>query len=826
MNGITNYDIMIFSTEYFPTEQTFYPTTENMKEKKSLLNSIQQNIGVHIAGFVNICLITVLILIVCFYKPYYNIASISDVFNLSMDILGTIVCTMLYYGCLVSGNTKNKDTVLYFFVLLIHSFTFLFDSLMWLIEGVNSLRLLNILVSTLFYASSFLLFYLFWRHACTVLKPEKTLYKRLDTIQKILLILSLFVCVINLFTPVIFNIDSDGMFHRAFGYSIGSIYISISFIILIVLTCRSHISSWRKLFVILPPVVSILVFILLWNNSKLVISYTVAIISMIIVNCILYGEKMRLKELIIRVFATVLLCTMLVYGPVIYRYSSKKAIDDGYNSVSRAFPLVARLVDEVSLDALCDPDNTDLYQETREKLRGLSQALDLQNLYVELIDRNEMTRSFVIVVAASDEEDSVIKETLGWPGASIWSEESYITDPELIVMDGGYTDTYSEQDNEYGHNLDWFYPYFDSNGNVVAILGADIDVGKQEATSIRQSLTDIAPAVALFFITLLVLIHIIDFKFLRPFYLISHHIQEFFKEGNKKNEKFSVSGSYEIWFLSKSFDFMTSELDEYEESRAREIQERQRISTELELSSSIQSQFLPNKFPPYPDRREFDIFASMKPAKEVAGDFYDFFFTAPDKFVIVIADVSGKGFPAALFMMRSKTAIRAVAEQDYSPSSILEKVNYSLCEGNPKKMFVTVWLGVIDLTTGLMKCSNAGHEYPMIQRPGGDYTLYEDAHSPLLGLKKKLNLSEYELKLEPGGTLFVYTDGIPEAMNSSEEVYGLNRLKNALNTNKEDSLEGILSEITKDIANFTTDAEQFDDITMLGFRYFGPTGRS
>ncbi len=793
-----------------------------MQKKKDLINSIRRDASFQRAGFVGICLISTLILFVCFYKPFYSTANVSDVFNLSMDILGTVVCCMLYYGCLVSEGSKSNENILYFFVLLVNSLTFLFDSLMWLLDGVQALRLLNIMVSTFFYASSFILIYLFWRHACTILKTEGTHLKRLDTLQKYLLSISLLSCLLNIFTPVLFTIDAEGVFRRAFGYPLGSFYISASLIILILQTCRSGIERWRKVLVILPPAASILIFVLLWNNTKLVISYTVSIIAMIIVNCILFGDRVRMKELIIRVFATLLLCTMLIYGPVIYRISAKNAISEGYSSATKAFPLVSNLMDEVGLDKLCNPENTALYQNTRDKMRGICGALGLQNLYVELIDREEMTRSFVIVVAASDEEDSIIRESLGWPGASIWSEESFLTEPELLVMDGNYTDIYSEQDNEYGHNLDWFYPYIDAKGNVAAIIGADIDVGRQEAQSIRQALKDIAPALLLFFITLLVLIRIIEFRFLKPFYAITQHIQDFFMEGNKKNDKLSVSGSYEIWFLSKSFDFMTSELDEYEEARTREIQEKQRISTELELSANIQSQFLPSKFPPYPERNEFDIYASMNPAKEVAGDFYDFFFTDTNRFVVVIADVSGKGFPAALFMMRSKTAIRAIAEQNYSPASILEKVNLSLCEGNPKKMFVTVWLGIIDLSTGHMMCANAGHEYPMIQRGDADYELYEDTHSPLLGLKKKLTLSEYELKLEPGDTIFVYTDGIPEAVNANEEVYGLERLKSALNKNREASMEGILSTVTEDIEKFTTDTEQFDDITMLGFRYLGP----
>ncbi len=762
-----------------------------------------------------------MIIAISVIKPIFT-ADISDVFTLSMDILGTVVCSMLYFGHLSSGNAENKNSSEYFFVLFLNTLTFLFDSMMWLFGGSRALRVLNILASTLFYSSTFLLFYLFWKHVCFILKTDKSKLIRLQIIQRILLGASILLCLINFFTPLLFSIDPDGLFRRGYAYPAGSIYIMATFIMLIIQTGLSGIEKWRKLVVIVPAITSILAFTAVWSNSRFALSYTVAIISIIIANCILYGRRVRMKELIVRVFSALLLVTMLIYGPLIYRLSTKKAIDEGFQTASDAFHLTQNLIDEIGLDKLCAPENADLYRHTREELREICKVLGLQNLYIESIDPVSMTRVFLIAVAASDEDDEVMKESLGWPRASIWTEESFLTEPELIAMEGKFTNEYNEEDNEYGHNLDWFYPYLDSNGKVAAIIGADIDAGQQQSMSIKQSIRDFAPAILLFFITLQVLNHMIERVFLKPFYTISRNMQDFFIDGNKKNTNdLPVSESYEVWFLSKSFDFMTSELDEYEEARTREIQEKQRISTEIELSRTIQSQFLPSTFPPYPARKEFDIFASMKPAKDVAGDFYDFFFVAPDKLALVIADVSGKGFPAALFMMRSKTVIRTVAEQQTSPALILEKVNQSLCEGNDKKMFVTAWLGIIDLKTGVMTCSNAGHEYPMIQKSGECYELFKDPHFPVLGLWKKLAPKEYEIKMEKGDSIFIYTDGVPESINTADQMFGRERLRNSLNKKRDDSMEEIISGVSEDIENFSTGTDQFDDITMLGFRFLG-----
>ena len=242
-----------------------------------------------------------------------------------------------------------------------------------------------------------------------------------------------------------------------------------------------------------------------------------------------------------------------------------------------------------------------------------------------------------------------------------------------------------------------------------------------------------------------------------------------------------------------------------------------KIEEELILARTIQDSALPKNFK-FP-RDDFDIYALMDPAKEVGGDFYDFFFIDTHKLVLVIADVSGKGIPASLFMMRSKTAIRGIAEEGISPAEILSRVNTTLCEGNDADMFVTVWIGIIDLETGSMMCANAGHEYPAIMRNGGDYELYKDKHSLALAAMPGLRLKEYELKLEPGDKLFVYTDGVPEAINEQVQDYGTGRMIRVLNDVKDSSMEETLTAVRQDMIAYVGNAEQFDDITMLGLTY-------
>ncbi len=279
------------------------------------------------------------------------------------------------------------------------------------------------------------------------------------------------------------------------------------------------------------------------------------------------------------------------------------------------------------------------------------------------------------------------------------------------------------------------------------------------------------------------------------------------------DEEVSVYESSEFASLSDDINHTVTVLKEY--IAAAET----RIEQELEYAREIQESALPHDFT-FP-RDDFELYADMDPAREVGGDFYDFFFIDSNRLCLVIADVSGKGIPAALFMMRSKTALRSFAQQGISPGKIFEKTNDALCEGNEASMFVTVWLGILDLETGHMVCANAGHEYPALKREGGDYELYIQKHSAALGVMEGLSFREYELDLSKGDCLMVYTDGIPEAINEQEKAYGTDRLLAVINANRDNPQEHIIKCIRQDIWAFVGTADQFDDVTMLGIKYLG-----
>ena len=247
-----------------------------------------------------------------------------------------------------------------------------------------------------------------------------------------------------------------------------------------------------------------------------------------------------------------------------------------------------------------------------------------------------------------------------------------------------------------------------------------------------------------------------------------------------------------------------------------------RIETELSMATRIQADMLPNIFPAFPERSEFDIFASMSPAKEVGGDFYDFFLIDEDHLGLVIADVSGKGVPAALFMMASKILVQNYAIMKKNPKEALEAANYQICQSRHEEMFVTVWLGILELSTGLLTATNAGHEYPVLKQPGGKFELYKDKHGFVLGGMEGVRYKEYQMKLEKGSVLFVYTDGVAEATDSQNEMFGTDRLLDTLNSISGDDPHEALDSVQKAVNAFVKTAPQFDDLTMLCLKYNGP----
>ncbi|MBR2824630.1 MAG: SpoIIE family protein phosphatase [Clostridia bacterium] len=290
----------------------------------------------------------------------------------------------------------------------------------------------------------------------------------------------------------------------------------------------------------------------------------------------------------------------------------------------------------------------------------------------------------------------------------------------------------------------------------------------------------------------------------------------------------------EIGILAHAFAGMSEKTRGYVSEIVRITAEKQRLDTELSVAADIQANMLPSHFPVFPDRTEFDLYAVMDPAKEVGGDFFDFFLLDEHHLALVMADVSGKGVPAALFMVISKTLIKnaALSGKDIRPGEILRDVNNQLCEGNEDQMFVTAWLGILDVRDGSLVSASAGHEYPVFYRRETGFTLEKnEIHGLAMGAMEGVRYRETKWQMQPGDMLFLYTDGLPETTNTENELFGNERMLRALTDSLPASLEAgrdgrpdlrtLLWNVRKEADIFAGEAPQFDDLTMLGVMYYG-----
>ena len=310
---------------------------------------------------------------------------------------------------------------------------------------------------------------------------------------------------------------------------------------------------------------------------------------------------------------------------------------------------------------------------------------------------------------------------------------------------------------------------------------------------------------------------------IRPLLRLSQAAKNFTPEEDgtysaDKVSRVNLQTGDEIGDLSREIRTMQEKIVENTGNLAALTAEREHMSTELKLSRAIQASALPVDFP---ERAEFELYASMRPARAVGGDFYDFFLIDDDHLALVIADVSGKGIPAALFMMVSMALIRNQLKSGSDPALAVERVNQQLCERNESSMFVTVWLAVLELSTGKGTACNAGHENPAFRRAGESFELLKYKHDMMVGISPGAKYHLRPFVMHPGDCLFVYTDGVPEAAGAVSGMFGEERLINTLNIEPDSSSEELIRRMLGEVDRFADEAPQFDDITMLSLKYIG-----
>ena len=456
------------------------------------------------------------------------------------------------------------------------------------------------------------------------------------------------------------------------------------------------------------------------------------------------------------------------------------------------------------------------YKSIRTTLGYFLESSDLYDIYFAMYDRET---GALVYIADPSEEDAAL------PG--YWEEIEPREMNKFLSWNGeGMLYDISKME-KYGWICTAGVPMKNEAGETIGFVLSDI--------TLSGLLRKLSTFCLQYFIAMVVLVLLFGWIMVRrtrkmmvePINAIADAAQNYVQDkynGVQTEGRFAalnITTGDEIENMANSMTEMEKDIAVYEDNLTKVTAEKQRIGTELALATRIQADMLPNIFPAFPERSEFSIYASMTPAKEVGGDFYDFFFVDHDRLAMVIADVSGKGIPAAMFMMMAKSMIQTQAASGRSPGEVLENVNRLICANNREEMFVTVWFAMLDLRTGLMTAANAGHEYPVLKQPEGGFELFKDKHGLAIGAMEGMKYREYQVQMNPGAKLFVYTDGVAEATNAQNELFGMSRTVDALNRAADKSPEEILQAVNSAVEAFVGDAEQFDDLTMMCIEFRG-----
>lgn len=370
-------------------------------------------------------------------------------------------------------------------------------------------------------------------------------------------------------------------------------------------------------------------------------------------------------------------------------------------------------------------------------------------------------------------------------------------------------------------HLTTLMPLKNSKGEVVGILCVQRFMGELKIARRRYVLGIVLLTILYIAISIALVKIFIGKEVVQPVMAINKEVKRFANQDVKTmGELNKISVISEIQSLSLSINKIEKDMIRYIDNLTTATKEKERIGTELKLANLIQSNSLPNDFPAFPERHDFDLYALMRPAKEVGGDFYDFFLIDDNHLGLVMADVSGKGVPAALFMMVTKILVNEISHIYESPGEVLTLVNDRICSNNKNNMFITVWLGIVNLKTGEVVAANAGHEDPAIYN-GNEFIIDKQKHGIPIGAMDGYKYKDYKFKLKTGNKLFVYTDGVPEAEDNNDKMFGLDNMIKSLNKVKESSCTGILNSMKNDVDKFVNGAVQFDDLTMLCFEYIG-----
>lgn len=532
------------------------------------------------------------------------------------------------------------------------------------------------------------------------------------------------------------------------------------------------------------------------------------------------------KKFRISVLGLELIFGAVIFGAVMCLVNSyngyrqfKEELEVIYGNVTEQFAqTAATYIDGDKLDHWIKNGADYDWIETNRRLIDITEASELVYVYVTTIAPDYKSRTYVFDTVNSKEKNSKIIE-LGYVQSLEKKDDYYINKLRGVIERHENYSMFSYKKG--GGHVTSAVPLYNSLKKPCAIVSVVKPMHEIKAYKKRflQAIILWALVVTAVFVALYALF--LYLGIIRPILFVTYETSHFAEHhGELTGVLQKVHGHNEISTLAKAVEKMSLDMNKYIEDLTHATAEKERLGAELNVAKKIQAEMLPRVFPPYENHKEVELYASMEPAKEVGGDFYDFYMIDDDHFTVVVGDVSGKGVPAALFMVITKTLLKDTAAHELDPAKIFEHVNKILCEGNESGLFVTCWLGILTLSTGELKFANAGHNAPLIMQ-GGEIKYLTTKPNLMLAGMDGVPYTTHSLILSKGDRLFIYTDGVTEASNLQNELYGENRLITVMKYAVDKSPRDVIDIVRTDIDEFVNEAPQFDDITMLEMSFAG-----
>lgn len=525
------------------------------------------------------------------------------------------------------------------------------------------------------------------------------------------------------------------------------------------------------------------------------------------------------KKLLVTIISAGFLLCAAVFSASYWSFSTRFKAQ--YDSSIRSIGAAAR--------QNLNPDDFEKYLSTKTKDEKFYSVL---NILQDFVDKFDLNLLYVSSVLPPDYTHiryiyNAVNKNNKWEPFYLGYEEDYF-EPNYNastkrVFENGETIVRHTMKTRSGSHITAQLPVKDSSGKIVAVIG--VQKSTQEFVDARHSFIIFLIVLEMVFAVIFALLFSFYFNdhFIKPLILVTKEADHFASYGGTPSDNLlAIKNQDEIGTLAHTVHQMEYDVCRNIEELTQLTAEKERISTELSLAAKIQMEMLPKGYPPFPDRTDFDLYATMNPAKEVGGDLYDYLMLDSDHLLLVVGDVSGKGVSAALFMAKCKELLNVYAKLSLSPKEIFENTNEHLCRGNDTGLFVTCWLGVFTFSTRELCFVNAGHPYPILYKKAEDnFSFLKEKPNLILAAMEGICYKEYKTTLQKGDRIFIYTDGVTEATDINEKLFGDDRLLETMQKTKNLDAPKTLETIRSDIDLFTGEAEQFDDITMMSFEWRG-----